>query len=200
MSDSKEKKTVAVFDFDGTLTTKDSLLEFVKYTCGPFALYWGLFLMSPLLVLMKLRLYPNWKVKEKFFGYYFRGWKYSDFKQKGVAFADVVDSFKRLEMVDILNTYLERGDDVCVVTASIQEWVEPYCCRIGILHVAGTLVEVDDNGLLTGRLKSKNCYGQEKVERFLKMMPNRDKYILHAYGDSRGDRELLAYADCAHKL
>ena len=58
-----------------------------------------------------------------------------------------------------------------------------------------TEVEVDDDGRLTGRFKTKNCFGQEKVDRLLQAEPHREDYFLTAYGDSRGDRELLAFAD-----
>jgi phosphoserine phosphatase len=63
--------------------------------------------------------------------------------------------------------------------------------------VLGTQVEVID-GKLTGRFLSKNCYGQEKVNRILSLYPNRQEYNLTAYGDSRGDKEMLAFADESH--
>lgn len=65
------------------------------------------------------------------------------------------------------------------------------------MKVIGTQVEVR-NGRLTGRFLTKNCYGQEKVNRILDYLPDRKTYRLIAYGDSRGDQELLAFADEAH--
>ncbi len=53
----------------------------------------------------------------------------------------------------------------------------------------------DAHGRLTGRFSSRNCYGQEKVNRLLRVEPHRETYRLIAYGDSRGDREMLAFAD-----
>ena len=41
-------------------------------------------------------------------------------------------------------------------------------------------------------------YGQEKVERIRSLFPQRDTYQLIAYGDSRGDKEMLDYADEKH--
>ena len=70
-----------------------------------------------------------------------------------------------------------------------------FISKIGIIDILATRIEVDSNGLLTGRFLSKNCYGQEKVNRLLEVEPNRDEYTLHAYGDSRGDKEMLAFAD-----
>jgi phosphoserine phosphatase len=61
----------------------------------------------------------------------------------------------------------------------------------------GTQIEIKD-GLLTGRFLTKNCYGQEKANRILALYPNRSEYHLTAYGDSRGDKELLAFADESH--
>ena len=47
-------KRVAVFDFDGTITRKDTLIEFIRFAKGSAALYWGLLLHLPWLILMKL--------------------------------------------------------------------------------------------------------------------------------------------------
>lgn len=71
-----EKPTVAVFDFDGTLIRKDSFLEFIKFAFGERAFLTGFFLNSPYLVAFKLKLYPNWKAKERVFSYFFRGMSY----------------------------------------------------------------------------------------------------------------------------
>ena len=60
--------------------------------------------------------------------------------------------------------------------------------------MVGTKVEVR-NGRLTGRFLTYNCYGVEKVRRILRIYPNPDDYEFIALGDSRGDREMLAFAD-----
>ena len=78
-----------------------------------------------------------------------------------------------------------------IVSASIDNWVQPFFPEVKVL---GTQIEVV-NGKLTGRFLTKNCYGQEKVNRILALYPNRTDYHLTAYGDSRGDKEMLAFAD-----
>ena len=60
------KKKLYCFDFDGTLTTSDTLLEFIKYAKGRGRFLMVFLMYSPLLVLMKLHLYPNWKAKHQF--------------------------------------------------------------------------------------------------------------------------------------
>ena len=195
-----DKLQIAVFDFDGTLTTKDTLLEFIRFACGSRRFLLGFLLHTPMLVLMKLHLYSNSKAKEKVFGYFFRGWQYADFQERGQRFAAVVEQIQRKDVVALLRHHVERGDEVMVVSASIEEWVRPWCERLGTSRVVGTQVEIDGNGLLTGRFASSNCYGAEKVRRLQKILPPRGNCYLYAYGDSRGDKEMFAYADEFTKL
>ena len=62
---------IAVFDFDGTVTTKDTLLEFIKFVRGPVSFYAGFLRYAPQLLAYKLGLYPNWKVKQQIFSHFF---------------------------------------------------------------------------------------------------------------------------------
>lgn len=189
------KKTIAVFDFDGTLISKDSFLEFIKFVCGVRNFYIGFLLFSPLLIMMKLHLYPNWKLKEKIFSYFFKGMKNRDFQNKGLQFAKKIDRYKKSNVVELLEGHIEKGHNVYVITASIEDWVRPWCEERNITAVIGTKIEFDKQGVLTGRFSSNNCYGIEKVNRLLEFEPHRENYLLYAYGDSRGDREMLAFAD-----
>ncbi len=183
-------RTIAAFDFDGTLTTKDTLLEFIRFACGRTRFYAGFLLFAPLIVLMKMGLISNGRVKEKLFSWFFKGMSYADFSEKGREFARLIAGFERKETKEKLQTHLAEGHDVYVVTASIEEWVRPYCMQLGVKDVLGTKVEVAD-GVLTGRFASPNCYGKEKANRLLEAVPDLGSCTLYAYGDSRGDREML---------
>lgn len=189
------KRCIAVFDFDGTLTTKDTLLEFIKFACGVPRFYWGFLLFCPILILMKLHLYPNWKAKQLFFSHFFKGWEYNDFKAKGQLFANEIEKMENRKMLEKLNDHLNHSDVVYVISASIFEWVQPWCEKIGVSRVLATQIEVDANGIISGRFATKNCYGKEKVRRLLEVEPERRSYILYAYGDSRGDKEMIAFSD-----
>lgn len=184
-------RTVAVFDFDGTLTTKDTLLLFIRYSCGTIRFMFGMVLYSPLIVMMMLRLYPNWKCKEKIFSYFFKGMPYEKFKRLGEDFGN---NFRNIiirpSMKERLQWHLSQGHKVYIISASIEEWVKPFFSTLGDVTVLATRVKPDLSGFA-----SNNCYGQEKVERLLKAEPDREKYFLYAYGDSRGDREMLAFSD-----
>ncbi len=187
-------KKIYAFDFDGTLTTRDSFLEFIRYVCGNWALCKGILRYSPLLVLMKLGLYPNWKAKQKVFAYFFKGMPLKDFAQQGRLFALDRQHLLRPQGVDMVKQAQAGDAEVLIVSASIDHWVQPFFPEV---KVVGTQVEVED-GCLTGRFLTKNCYGQEKVNRILALYPHRNEYELIAFGDSAGDKELLAFADEAH--
>jgi phosphoserine phosphatase len=73
----------------------------------------------------------------------------------------------------------------------------PWAAGEGITEVIGNPAELRD-GRVTGRLAGVNCYGPEKVRRLLALNPERESYTLFAYGDGRGDRELLAAANHAY--
>ena len=185
---------IYAFDFDGTLTKRDSFLQFILYVWGFKAFCLGMLKYSPLLVMMKLGKYPNWKVKQKVFSHFFKGMAYKEFAQKGRLFALDESNLLRAKGVETVKKAQQEGAEVLIVSASIDNWVQPFFPGVKIV---GTQVEVED-GLLTGRFLTKNCYGQEKVNRILAIYPNRKEYELIAFGDSEGDKELLDFADEVH--
>ena len=187
-------RQIVAFDFDGTLTTKDTLIEFIRYACGTGAFVKGFLRYAHLLVLMKLGLYPNWKAKQKVFAYFFEGMKIEEFDGLCQRFAKDNQHLLRPKGIEAIQQALDKGAEVLIVSASIDNWVNAF---FNTLCVVGTQIEIKD-GLLTGRFLTKNCYGQEKVNRILALYPNRSEYHLTAYGDSRGDKELLAFADESH--
>ena len=190
------KAKLFAFDFDGTLTTRDTLLEFIRFACGTMRFLLGFLLYSPLLVLMKLRLYSNGKAKQRVFAHFFKGMTISEFDALCQDFVSTHRHLLRPEVVSQLEQALSEGAEVLIVSASIDNWVQPFFPKVKVL---GTQIEVID-GRLTGRFLTPNCYGQEKVRRILALYPKHSEYHLTAFGDSRGDREMLAFADEAHLI
>ena len=189
------KRNIAAFDFDGTLTLRDSVPLFIRYSTGTWRALAGFLLYSPLLMLMKLRLYPNDKAKEQVFSHFFKGWDYQRFQELGRSFASKIEKMRNDDIIARLQEHIKGGDTVYIVSASIREWVEPWALKMGVNAVIATEVEVDSSGKLTGRFSTPNCNGEKKVTRLLQVEPQRDSYTLTAYGDSRGDEPLLALAD-----
>ena len=96
---------------------------------------------------------------------------------------------------ELLEQLLAKQADVLVVSASMENWVRAFFDSK--VPVSATRIEVT-NGIVTGRLLTRNCYGSEKVERIMSLFPHREDYRLIAFGDSRGDKEMLDYADERH--
>lgn len=189
--------TIHAFDFDGTLTRRDTLLEFIRFARGNKAFLLCFLRFSPLLILMKLGLYPNWQAKQKVFSYCFSGMALDAFDALCRRFAAEKASLLRPKGVAKVKELLARGDKVVIISASVNNWVEPFFAAMGNVFVLGTMVDARENRL-TGHFKTKNCYGKEKVTRLLQLYPERTEYRLIAYGDSRGDAQLLDFADEGH--
>ncbi len=186
-------KRLAVFDFDGTLTYQDSFLAYIRFYKGRVPFYAGMLQLVPWLVAYKLKLYPNWKAKEKVLTHFFNNSKEEEFREKGRQFAEnLIPAMLRPKAKEALQQHKEAGDRVVVVSASADSWLQAWCDAEGIELVASSLE--CKNGKITGRLKGKNCYGAEKVERLKQHLALEDFCEVHVYGDSAGDRELLELA------
>nr|WP_297134537.1 HAD family hydrolase [uncultured Prevotella sp.] len=195
------KKKIYCFDFDGTLTTSDTLLEFIKYAKGRGRFLMVFLMYSPLLVMMKLHLYPNWKAKQQIFAHLFAGMRIEKFDALCRGFAEESQHLLRPKGITLMHEALVAGAQVFIVSASIDNWVRPFfdIRNLKGVQVLGTQIEVED-GKLTGRFKSNNCYGKEKVHRIAEALKSfeRSEYEIEAFGDSRGDKEMLAFADKGH--
>ncbi len=189
---------VYAFDFDGTLTKKDTFLAFIEYAKGYGKTFWGFFLFSPILILMKLRLFPNWKAKQMVFSWFFKGMNINEFNQICHEFADRNQRIIRTEGWDTIRKALANGEQVIIITASIENWVKPFFKEFGNqIKVEGTKIDVRINQI-TGQFLTQNCYGVEKTKRLKEVFPYRQAYELIAFGDSDGDRYLLNEADESH--
>ena len=185
---------MALFDFDGTITSKDTLIEFIRFSVGEYRFLKGMALLSPMLLTFKLKLIPNNIAKQKMLSYFFKGMK------KGIFFALArkyslhhIDEITRPAALECIQWHKEQGHDIVVVSASIECWLKPWCDSYDI-NLISTKLEID-NGLISGRFSTKNCHGEEKVNRIKELYNLTDYNQIFAYGDSSGDKELLALTD-----
>ncbi len=185
---------LALFDFDGTITDRDSFFDFLIYTFGLPRFILGLTAVSPLLLLYMTRLVPNWRAKEAVFRHFLKGLNVDNFEAAASKY-----SAERLPRIvrDVAGERIEwhraRGHRVVVVSASVESWLRGWCEPRG-LELIGTRLQVV-GGRLTGRIDGKNCHGAEKVRRVLERYPPEDYEYVYAYGNSGGDRDMMALAD-----
>ncbi|WP_299441835.1 HAD-IB family hydrolase [uncultured Aquimarina sp.] len=185
---------VAFFDFDGTITRKDSFLDFISFTHGKLQLWVGLFMYSYYILGYKLKWVSDQKLKELFISHYYKGTTAQEFKKLGIEYcehklSDIIFSkaLKRIQW------HKNQSHRVVVVTASISQWIKPWCDELGIEIIASELEIQQDK--ITGKLAGKNCNGPEKVSRIKERYDLDAVTYCYAYGNSNGDKELLAIAD-----
>jgi phosphatidylglycerophosphatase C len=182
---------IAFFDFDGTITQKDTLLEFIRYAKGDIKFYSGFLLYSPALVAFKLRLISNQVAKQLILRHFFGKTPLSKFSQMCNDFAvKVVPGLVRYKALHELQELEKNNFRIVVVSASAENWVKLWAEKMGYEYIATRLETVSDN--ITGRITGSNCFGEEKVTR-IQQQYNLDEYSeIYCYGDSAGDKPMLA--------
>jgi phosphatidylglycerophosphatase C len=193
------KPVVAAFDFDGTLTRRETLLPFLLYTLGAAAVARHALALSPTLAGYGLGLINNGIAKERVFVQCFAGMEMKALQQQGERFAALVlPELLRDTAMRRLEWHKQQGHRCVAISASLELYVRPWAQKAGFDDVIATQLETLPDGRISGRLAGANCYGAEKVRRLQALLGTAGGYTLYAYGDSRGDKELLARADYAY--
>lgn len=185
---------LALFDFDGTISRGDSQSKFMRYAVSKPKFIFGVIFSLHILIRYFLKMISNDKVKVYFLALFFRGMKIEEFDRLAKSYSiNEVNKHIFTDAQKKLAEHKRNGDDIVIVSASLENWLRPWCEENGFDLIA-TQIEVAD-GLITGKLASGNCYGEQKVKR-IKELYNLDEYeYIYAYGNSRGDREMLELAD-----
>ncbi|MEM9829784.1 MAG: HAD-IB family hydrolase [Bacteroidota bacterium] len=196
-TDTARVRSIAFFDFDGTISDRDSFIDFIIFYHGKFTAYLGLFRLLPILLAYKIKLVPNWKAKESVLRYFFKDEPLDEFQQYCDRYSlERIPQISRVGALQAIQKHHELGNDVYLVSASPENWLSAWCNHKG-LKLIGSRLETKEKKL-TGRLVGKNCYGPEKVARIHQEVILNNYQDIYCYGDSSGDRELLQLADHAY--
>lgn len=184
---------IAFFDFDGTITTKDTMLEVIKYQKGKAGFYTGFLLNAPTLISLKLKFISNQKAKETILKYFFSGTELNTFQLACDEFAiKVLPSLIRRGAIGEIDKLKKEGFVVVIVSASAENWLSEWCADNDI-KLIGSRLEIKE-GKVTGMLIGINCHGHEKTVR-IKAEYNLSEYDeIYAYGDTGGDKPMMALA------
>ena len=188
--------TFAVFDFDHTLTDRDSLLPFLFYTQGFWKTIYHLTCLIPAFLKYSIGNLSRQKIKEKILTRFMGGWLWTDVQTLGKQYADQqLDHYLKPEALKRLDWHLSQGHRCLLISASLEFYLKPWAMRHGFEAVLASQLEVTLTGQVTGRLLGLNCWGPEKERRLLAYLDSTSYDQLYVYGDSRGDQEILALAD-----
>jgi phosphatidylglycerophosphatase C len=191
------KKEIAFFDFDGTITTKDTLLEFIKFTKGSFRFYLGFLLHFHYIAAFKLKLITNQRAKEKILSFFFKNTSVEKFTEDCVRFSnEVLPRLIRPKAMTEIRQLQEKNTIVVIVSASPEDWIKLWSEKNKLEIIASRLEII--NGKVTGKLIGKNCHGEEKVCRITDQYDLSRYHVVAAYGDSGGDKPMLRLASKPH--
>ena len=191
---------VAAFDVDGTLTHRDTLLPFLQRLCGTQRLARALARHGVALSAMVVGRAERDTVKDLLLAHLLAGWDAAEVRSAGVAYAGFLADARRLrpDTVARLHQHRAAGHRVVLVSASPDVYLGPLGRHLEVDAVLCSALEEGPDGRLTGRLAGRNCRGPEKVARletWLAGQAGAEPPYVYAYGDSAGDRELLARAE-----
>lgn len=189
-------KKLYCFDFDGTLTFKDTMFLFLKFY-NPTKFYAQFIKHIPLFVLLKMNLAEAEKVKKSFISSVLKGESRKNIELKSQIFFDLFHQKILRELaLEFIKNIDRTQTESFLVTASLDIWVKPFAdyLKMNLLATKGEFID----GKFTGNFLGKNCNDDEKVNRIKMAISGRkfDKTI--AFGDTAADRPMLNWADEGH--
>ena len=181
-----------MFDFDGTISIKDSTWDFITRACGkPRALY-GFIRLSPVFLAYQLKRISHHEAKQAIIRDYFGDWDKGAFVKAAQRYARcIVPTIIRGDALKRIHWHLHRGHTVAVVTGSLDVLLSDWCDSMG-LDLIATGIDLDSACI---GLSTRNCFKEEKARRITEKYTLEGFESISAYGDSKGDREMLALAD-----
>lgn len=185
---------VVAFDFDGTLTIRDSFTALLRWRAGPGGWALGLVKLAPA-VASYARDRDRGRIKAASVREFLKGVSRAELEADAERFADEVWSkFMRPDALKVWNEWGKRGAHRVIVTASPDTTVAPFARRLGAEGLIGTHLGFDADDRITGGFDTPNCRGEEKMRR-LRAVYGDDVHLTAAYGDTSGDTEMIAAAD-----
>jgi HAD superfamily hydrolase (TIGR01490 family) len=185
---------LALFDFDGTITTKGTYPGFVRFAVRPGRKILGGIILSPLILAYRCRLVSDQVIRRCISRVAFWGDEPGRVRDCGLQYAnEVLPGLIRPAALERIAWHQARGDRIVIVSASLDAYLEPWCRARGV-DVICTRLETRD-GRLTGRYVRRDCCGEEKPERIRERYALAQYAVVHAYGDTEEDRQMLEMAD-----
>ncbi|MCC6185427.1 MAG: HAD-IB family hydrolase [Microthrixaceae bacterium] len=195
--------SLAAFDFDGTITRRDTLVPFLARVAGPTRFGRACARLGLLGARGRISARDRDLAKEHLIELLLGGMAEHDLRTQGERYARDLLTGDRLrpEVVARVHEHHRAGHRSVLVSASLVYYLEPIARELSIDDVIGVEPEVA-SGVLTGRLARPNVRAEQKAVRLREWLgvaegEHIEDVTVHAYGNSSGDHELLELADRA---
>lgn len=186
-------RNLALFDFDGTITSNDTFTPFILQAVEPTRLALGKLVLSPLIAAYKLGLLSASRMRRSIVRFGFRGRRWDEVRSAGLAYSRTqLAGVVRGKALDRIRWHQAQGDEVVVVSASLDVYLTDWCREVGVELICTELEE--RQGVLTGHYRDGDCSGPEKARRVRQRYELASFALVYAYGDSSEDEAMLALA------
>jgi len=186
---------IIVFDFDGTITTKDTFRLFLFYHSGLIKWVINMVTLFPSFLLYLLKIIDRNQIKAKVVMKFFKNTPINILNDNAKKFAEeIIPKYIRKDAQKYINSKKNGDEKIILCSASLSIYLKVWAASQGIIYVYAT--ELEQNEIkYTGKIKGENVWGQGKINRINSELQNYKYIITEAYGDSRGDTEMLAQAE-----
>ncbi len=194
----KASRRLVAFDFDGTLTIRDSFMAFLAWRVSRARFVSGILKLAPASAAYVLNRDRN-VLKARAVAEFLIGTPREALEREAEAFRDAVwDRFMRPDALETWGQWGSvndgEGAERVIVTASPETLIAPFAARLGADRLIGTRLRFDAEDRVAGGFIGLNCRGQEKVDR-LRVAYGPGVELAAAYGDTSGDREMISMAE-----
>ena len=189
---SQKYKNLALFDFDGTLCSKDSFTGFIFYALSKRHIFKQGLKILPWIQAYYLKLYPAHRMRPKLYASMFKDSDAEEILQLAQDYAQQLMLKLNPKLLEQLMQHQELGHDVVIVSASLDLYLKPVCSYLNIDLICSE-VEIKA-GKITGFYQTADCSNDQKKIRILEKYNLDDYAEIYAYGNSYEDEEMLSLA------
>ena len=194
----QEPKTLALFDFDGTLYLYDSFTGFIFYALRKRHIVKRGLQILPWIQAYYLKLYPAHRMRPKLYASMFKDRDAEEILKLTQDYAQKLILKLNPKLLEQLRQHQELGHEVVLVSASLDLYLKPVCSYLNIDLICSE-VEIKA-GKMTGFYQTPDCSNQQKKLRILEEYKLQDYAEIYAYGNSYEDEEMLSLATYSYMV
>lgn len=184
---------LALFDFDGTITSRETFGDFMRFVIPRDRVMLGAVLFAPLIAGYRLGLVSGIEVRARIVAFGFRGMSAEQVDRAGRHFSQtILPTIIRPVALERIRWHKAQGDKVVVVSGALDTFLSHWCQQHALDLICSSLHA--ENGVLSGRYDGPQCVSAEKCRRVRELCAPESFSTIYAYGDTKEDLAMLAMA------